>query len=187
MNGRYAGTNYASAWSGPAKRKAVKEHPRGDENEQRTVEEHEKEAIQDASCRSQPVTRVGGAILRVTVGTIFLAHGAQKLFDEGFGGVAGMMERFGVPAPALAAVAFVLVELVGGAALILGLFRAGANRPGEASLDRFLAWRGVLLRGERSLTETSARETTTRGGLDWLPHRLGSRKEEQSYPYSRGR
>jgi putative oxidoreductase len=61
----------------------------------------------------------GPTILRVVVGLIFLAHGTQKLLGQGFGGVGDMMEGIGVPVPAVAAV---VVELVGGAALVLGLF-----------------------------------------------------------------
>ena len=64
----------------------------------------------------------GPTLLRVVVGLISLAHGTQKLFGDGFDGVANMMEGLGVPAPALAAVALILTEVVGGAALILGLF-----------------------------------------------------------------
>ncbi len=64
----------------------------------------------------------GLAILRVVVGIVFLVHGFQKLFLMGFGGVAGMMEGLGVPAPGLFAVIVTLVELLGGLALILGLF-----------------------------------------------------------------
>ncbi len=64
----------------------------------------------------------GPTLLRVVVGLISLAHGTQKLFGDGFDGVASMMEGLGVPAPALAAVALILTEVVGGAALILGLF-----------------------------------------------------------------
>jgi putative oxidoreductase len=65
----------------------------------------------------------------VVVGLIALAHGTQKLFGEGFDGVAVMMDGLGVPAPALAAVALVLTEVVGGAALILGLFTRLAAVP----------------------------------------------------------
>lgn len=64
----------------------------------------------------------GLTILRVVVGSVFLVHGFQKLFLIGFGGVAGMMEGLGVPAPGLFAVILTLVELLGGLALILGLF-----------------------------------------------------------------
>lgn len=64
----------------------------------------------------------GPTLLRVVIGLIALAHGTQKLFGQGFDGVASMMEGLGVPAPALAAVALVLTEVVGGTALILGLF-----------------------------------------------------------------
>lgn len=64
----------------------------------------------------------GLAILRVVVGAVFFVHGFQKLFLMGFGGVADMMEGIGVPTPGLFAVVVTLVELLGGLALILGLF-----------------------------------------------------------------
>jgi putative oxidoreductase len=64
----------------------------------------------------------GLTILRVVVGIVFFVHGLQKLFLMGFGGVAGMMDGLGVPAPGLFAVILTLVELLGGLALILGLF-----------------------------------------------------------------
>src|SRR5919112_3300791 len=64
----------------------------------------------------------GLTILRVVVGIGFFVHGLQKLFLMGFGGVAGMMDGLGVPAPGLFAVILTLVELLGGLALILGLF-----------------------------------------------------------------
>ena len=71
----------------------------------------------------------GLAILRVVVGIVFLVHGFQKLFLMGFGGVAGMMEGLGVPAPGMFAVILTLVELLGGLALILGLFTRVAAIP----------------------------------------------------------
>ncbi len=71
----------------------------------------------------------GLAILRVVVGIVFLVHGFQKLFLMGFGGVAGMMEGLGVPAPGLFDVILTLAELLGGLALILGFFTRIAAIP----------------------------------------------------------
>lgn len=63
----------------------------------------------------------GLTILRVVVGMVFVVHGLQKLLVMGFGGVAGFLDSLGVPAPGLFAVIVILVELLGGLALILGL------------------------------------------------------------------
>src|SRR3712207_1321607 len=71
----------------------------------------------------------GLTILRVVVGLVFFVHGFQKLYLMGFDGVAGMMEGLGVPAPGLFAVILTLVELLGGLALILGLFTRVAAIP----------------------------------------------------------
>lgn len=68
------------------------------------------------------VQGMGLTILRVVIGIAFFVHGLQKLFPMGLGGVSGMMEGFGIPAPGLAAVIVTLVELLGGLALLLGLF-----------------------------------------------------------------
>jgi putative oxidoreductase len=63
----------------------------------------------------------GLTILRVIVGIVFLVHGGQKLFINGFGGVAGYLGHVGIPFPAFFAVGVSLVEFLGGAALLLGL------------------------------------------------------------------
>jgi putative oxidoreductase len=57
---------------------------------------------------------------RVVVGSVFLAHGIQKFFMYGLHGVAGAFASMGVPAPAVTSVLVSVVELLGGAALILG-------------------------------------------------------------------
>lgn len=64
----------------------------------------------------------GITILRLAIGVIFLAHGAQKLFIYGFAGTSGFFAQIGVPMPALTAVFAMIVEFLGGLALIFGLF-----------------------------------------------------------------
>ena len=71
----------------------------------------------------------GITVLRVVVGIVFLAHGGQKLFVWGFGGMAGFLGQVGIPAPMLAAVVVTLVEFLGGLALLLGLFTRWAAIP----------------------------------------------------------
>ena len=63
----------------------------------------------------------GLTVLRVIVGIVFLVHSGQKLFIWGFHGVAGFLGGLGIPFPMFSGVVLTLVELLAGAALVLGL------------------------------------------------------------------
>ncbi|MFI8527026.1 DoxX family protein [Promicromonospora sukumoe] len=59
-------------------------------------------------------------VARVAIGAVLVAHGAQKFFTFGISGTIDSFAGMGIPVPQAAAVFAAVVELVGGAALILG-------------------------------------------------------------------
>lgn len=72
--------------------------------------------------RTTPVLRdVALAVARISIGIVLLAHGWQKISEYTMAGTVEAFEGMGVPLPAVAAVFTAVVELVGGAALIIGL------------------------------------------------------------------
>ena len=66
-------------------------------------------------------------LARVGVGIVFVAHGWQKFSTNGLDATAANFEQMGVPAPTLSAYYAAAAELVGGAALILGLLTSVAG------------------------------------------------------------
>lgn len=66
--------------------------------------------------------RWGMLPLRIVVGAVFLMHGAQKLFIFGLGGTADIMDKLGLPLPVVCAAIVITVELLGGLAILLGVF-----------------------------------------------------------------
>ncbi len=57
---------------------------------------------------------------RFLMAFLFLPAGIGKIF--GFAGTVGYIGAMGLPAPTLAAIAAILIEVVGGAALVLGFY-----------------------------------------------------------------
>jgi len=60
-------------------------------------------------------------MIRAALGTIMVAHGAQKLFTFGYPGVVGAMGQMGMPLPQISAALIIAAEFGGGLLILAGL------------------------------------------------------------------
>ncbi|MEJ5914336.1 DoxX family protein [Pseudokineococcus sp. 1T1Z-3] len=67
-----------------------------------------------------PVRDIALLLGRVLLGVVLVAHGWDKLVDQGVPATADFFASLGIPAPEVAAVVAGVVELGGGALLVLG-------------------------------------------------------------------
>lgn len=72
--------------------------------------------------RPSAAASLGLLVLRVVVGAVFAAHGAQKIFEYTLPGTIGSFAGMGIPLPEIAAPVVAFIELIGGILLALGLF-----------------------------------------------------------------
>ncbi|CAN5879464.1 DoxX family protein [soil metagenome] len=63
---------------------------------------------------------LGIALLRIITGSVFAAHGYQKVFVYGMAGVQGAFTKMGAPMPTVTGPLIAWLEFFGGIALIIG-------------------------------------------------------------------
>lgn len=64
-------------------------------------------------------------LLRAVLGVIFIAHGWDKLFTQGMGQTTAFVDSLHIPQPQVAAWGSMLLEMIGGAMLVVGLLTTG--------------------------------------------------------------
>lgn len=64
-------------------------------------------------------------LLRLVLGVIFIAHGWDKLVTQGMGKTTAFVDSLHIPQPQVAAWGSLLLELIGGAMLVVGLLTTG--------------------------------------------------------------
>lgn len=77
---------------------------------------------QTASKAPATSTSWGLLVLRIALGVIFTAHGAQKLFEYTIAGTVESFGSMGAPLPEITAPVVAVLEFAGGILLIAGLF-----------------------------------------------------------------
>src|SRR5690349_14326188 len=65
---------------------------------------------------------IGLLVLRLALGSVFIADGGQKLLMAGFGGTTKMPANMGMPAARVIGPVLAIVEPVAGVCVLLGLF-----------------------------------------------------------------
>ena len=70
---------------------------------------------------ARTLSRWGLVPLRIVVGTVFLMHGAQKLFDFGLSGTSDILFKLHIPLPTFFALVIMILEPLGGLAILFGI------------------------------------------------------------------
>jgi putative oxidoreductase len=87
-------------------------------------------ATERARVHTSPEQQAWGiTVLRVMVGTVFMAHGLQKALLTGVAGVAEFMGQAGIPLPMTSALVVTGVETLCGLALVAGFLTRWAAIP----------------------------------------------------------
>lgn len=115
------------------------------------------QSINAAGDRLRPLVPV---ILRLTLGVIFFWHGVDK-FDTGLSNVENAFDGWGIPAPGVTAPFSAVLEIVAGAALILGL----ATRAAAASLAGLIVGALVFVKLEDGLLGSAELDLALLAGL----------------------